>query len=67
MDEVSALGVEVLRCPAPRTGWAGGPGSVRTLPGGPVCSHRSHEVVPIDACRITHPAVRDAPLLEDLG
>src|SRR5262249_35553498 len=27
--------------------------------------HRSHEVVPVDACRIAHPAVRDAPVLTE--
>ena len=51
------------RCRATRTGWAGGPGcsSPSTTTGRPgLRRHRSHEVVPVDHCRIAHPLVDEA-------
>ena len=59
------------RCPAPRTGWAGGPGfsTQWTLPGGPVCSSTARtRWCRSTRCRIAHPAVRDgAGAGADLG
>jgi tRNA/tmRNA/rRNA uracil-C5-methylase (TrmA/RlmC/RlmD family) len=61
--EVDALGVRVTPLPGGPLGWrtrvryavdaAGRPGLLK---------HRSHEVVPIDFCRIAHLAVRAAPV-----
>ena len=51
------------RCRATRTGWAGAPGcsSPSTTTGTPgLHRHRSHEVVPVDRCRIAHPLVDEA-------
>ena len=49
------------RCRGSPTGWAGGPGcSTQWTATGRagLLKHRSHEVVPVDRCRIAHPAVR---------
>ena len=65
-DEVDALAVRVRALPpAPGspTAWAGGPGCSTqwTMQGrAGLLKHRSHEVVPVDECRIAHPAVRGA-------
>jgi len=63
-EEVDALGVRVVALPGDLLGWrtrvryavdaAGRPGLLK---------HRSHEVVPIDRCRIAHPAIQALPIL----
>ena len=63
-DEVDALRVRVAALPGDLLGWrtrvryavdaAGRPGLLK---------HRSHEVVPIDRCRIAHPAIQALPIL----
>jgi len=64
-DEVEALGVRVAALPGGLEGWRT---RVRYAvaatdrPG--LLKHRSHEVVPIDRCRIAHPAVQAAPVLD---
>ncbi len=63
--EVDALGVTVAALPGGALGWrtrvryavdaAGRPG---------LLAHRSHRVVPVDRCRIAHPAIQDAPVTD---
>ena len=54
--------VVVERCPATRTASAGAPGCSYAVDAGGQAGlrrHRSHDVVPIDWCRIAHPLVVD--------
>ena len=65
-DEVSALGIEVRALPgaADGLGWRTRVQYTVDASGrAGLLKHRSHEVVPIDFCRIAEPAVRDAPVL----
>ncbi len=62
-DEVEALGVRVEPLPGGPLGWRSrvryavdAVGRVGLL------KHRSHEVVPIDYCRIAHPALHELPV-----
>jgi tRNA/tmRNA/rRNA uracil-C5-methylase (TrmA/RlmC/RlmD family) len=64
-DEVSGLAVTVRPLPgsADGLGWRTRVQYTVDADGrAGLLKHRSHEVVPVDACRIAHPAVRDAPV-----
>jgi tRNA/tmRNA/rRNA uracil-C5-methylase (TrmA/RlmC/RlmD family) len=66
-DEVAALGLEVRPLPGSPDGLGWRTRVQYTVDGSGragLLKHRSHEVVPVDHCRIAHPAVRDAPVLE---
>jgi tRNA/tmRNA/rRNA uracil-C5-methylase (TrmA/RlmC/RlmD family) len=61
--EVEALGVRVAELPGGALGWRTRVQYTVDATGrAGLLAHRSHEVVPVDWCRIAHPAVRDAPV-----
>jgi tRNA/tmRNA/rRNA uracil-C5-methylase (TrmA/RlmC/RlmD family) len=65
-DEVSALGIEVRALPGAVDGLGWRTRVQYTVDASGragLLKHRSHEVVPVDFCRIAAPAVRDAPVL----
>jgi tRNA/tmRNA/rRNA uracil-C5-methylase (TrmA/RlmC/RlmD family) len=65
-DEVSALGIEVRALPGAVDGLGWRTRVQYTVDASGragLLKHRSHEVVPVDFCRIAGPAVRDAPVL----
>ncbi|MFI7429464.1 class I SAM-dependent RNA methyltransferase [Micromonospora sp. NPDC049836] len=66
--EVDALGVRVEALPGGVLGWRS---RVRYAVDGAgragLLKHRSHEVVPIDRCRIAHPAIQELPVLAPSG
>jgi len=65
-DEVSALGIEVRALPGAEDGLGWRTRVQYTVDASGragLLKHRSHEVVPVDFCRIAGPAVRDAPVL----
>jgi tRNA/tmRNA/rRNA uracil-C5-methylase (TrmA/RlmC/RlmD family) len=67
-DEVSALGIEVRALPGAEDGLGWRTRVQYTVDASGragLLKHRSHEVVPIDFCRIAHPAVRDAPVISE--
>jgi tRNA/tmRNA/rRNA uracil-C5-methylase (TrmA/RlmC/RlmD family) len=67
-DEVSALGIEVRALPGAEDGLGWRTRVQYTVDASGragLLKHRSHEVVPIDFCRIAAPAVRDAPVLTE--
>jgi tRNA/tmRNA/rRNA uracil-C5-methylase (TrmA/RlmC/RlmD family) len=66
--QVDALGVTVEALPGGPLGWRS---RVRYAVDGAdragLLKHRSHEVVPIDRCRIAHPAIQQLPVLTPTG
>jgi tRNA/tmRNA/rRNA uracil-C5-methylase (TrmA/RlmC/RlmD family) len=65
-DEVSAQGIEVRALPGAEDGLGWRTRVQYTVDASGragLLKHRSHEVVPVDFCRIAAPAVRDAPVL----
>jgi tRNA/tmRNA/rRNA uracil-C5-methylase (TrmA/RlmC/RlmD family) len=59
--EVEALGVRVAELPGGALGWRTRVQYTVDATGrAGLLAHRSHEVIPVDWCRIAHPAVRDA-------
>jgi tRNA/tmRNA/rRNA uracil-C5-methylase (TrmA/RlmC/RlmD family) len=65
-DEVSELGIEVHPLPGAEDGLGWRTRVQYTVDASGragLLKHRSHEVVPVDACRIAHPAVRGAAVL----
>ncbi len=66
--ELDALGVRVEALPGGSLGWRS---RVRYAVDGAgragLLKHRSHEVVPIDRCRIAHPAIQELPVLAPSG
>ncbi|WP_018214610.1 class I SAM-dependent RNA methyltransferase [Salinispora vitiensis] len=62
--ELDALGIQVEALPGGSLGWRS---RVRYTVDGAgragLLKHRSYEVVPIDRCRIAHPAIQQLPLL----
>lgn len=67
-SQVDALGVRVEALPGGVLGWRS---RVRYAVDGAgragLLKHRSHEVVPIDRCRIAHPAIQELPVLAPSG
>ncbi|MEV0426289.1 TRAM domain-containing protein [Micromonospora sp. NPDC050495] len=66
--DIDALGVRVEALPGGVLGWRS---RVRYAVDGAgragLLKHRSHEVVPIDRCRIAHPAIQELPVLAPSG
>ncbi|GAA5181468.1 TRAM domain-containing protein [Rugosimonospora acidiphila] len=61
VDEVDALGIRVRELPGGALGWRSRVRYAVDATGrAGLLAHRSHEVVPVDQCRIAHPGVRDA-------
>ncbi|MEU4712840.1 TRAM domain-containing protein [Micromonospora purpureochromogenes] len=66
--EVDALGVAVEALPGGPLGWRSRVRYAVDAAGrAGLLKHRSHEVVPIDWCRIAHPAIRELPVLTPSG
>ncbi|MBY8871187.1 TRAM domain-containing protein [Micromonospora sp. PLK6-60] len=64
--EVDALGVTVEALPGGPLGWRSRVRyAVDAADRAGLLKHRSHEVVPIDRCRIAHPAIQRLPVLAD--
>ncbi|MEV0152404.1 TRAM domain-containing protein [Micromonospora sp. NPDC050686] len=64
--EVDALGVAVEALPGGPLGWRSRVRyAVDAADRAGLLKHRSHEVVPIDRCRIAHPAIQRLPVLAD--
>jgi tRNA/tmRNA/rRNA uracil-C5-methylase (TrmA/RlmC/RlmD family) len=62
-DEVGALGVRVEELPGGALGWRTRLRyTVDSTGRAGLLAHRSHEVVPVDRCRIAHPSIQDAPV-----
>ncbi|SCF39232.1 23S rRNA m(5)U-1939 methyltransferase [Micromonospora mirobrigensis] len=62
--EVDALGVAVEALPGGPLGWRSRVRYAVDAAGrAGLLKHRSHEVVPIDRCRIAHPAIQELPVL----
>ncbi len=66
--QVDALGIRVVALPGGPLGWRS---RVRYAVDGAgragLLKHRSHEVVPVDRCRIAHPAIQELPVLAPAG
>ncbi len=59
-DEIEALGVRVERLPGGLLGWRSRVRhAVDAADRAGLLRHRSHQVVPIDRCRIAHPAIQE--------
>ncbi|MFC4021846.1 class I SAM-dependent RNA methyltransferase [Micromonospora sp. GCM10011542] len=66
--EVDALGVTVAALPGGPLGWRSRVRYAVDAAGrAGLLKHRSHEVVPIDWCRIAHPAIQHLPVLTPSG
>lgn len=67
-DQVDALGVRVEALPGGPLGWRSRVRYAVDAAGrAGLLKHRSHEVVPIDRCRIAHPAIQELPVLAPSG
>jgi tRNA/tmRNA/rRNA uracil-C5-methylase (TrmA/RlmC/RlmD family) len=73
-EQVTALGVRVAALPGPAGQLSAGSGlgwrtrvryAVDATGRAGLLKHRSHEVVPIDRCRIAHPAIQALPVLDE--
>ncbi len=61
--EVEALGVRVAELPGGPLGWRTRVRyTVNAAGQAGLLAHRSHQVVPVDRCRIAHPALQDLPV-----
>ncbi|GAB3080097.1 class I SAM-dependent RNA methyltransferase [Micromonospora schwarzwaldensis] len=66
--QTDALGVRVEALPGGPLGWRSRVRYAVDAAGrAGLLKHRSHEVVPIDRCRIAHPAIRELPVLPSTG
>ncbi|MEH0842050.1 TRAM domain-containing protein [Micromonospora sp. CPCC 205711] len=66
--EIDALGVTVEALPGGPLGWRSRVRYAVDAAGrAGLLKHRSHEVVPIDYCRIAHPAIQELPVLTPSG
>ncbi|MET8255186.1 TRAM domain-containing protein, partial [Micromonospora sp. NPDC005197] len=66
--ELDRLGVQVEALPGGLLGWRSRVRyAVDAADRAGLLKHRSHEVVPIDRCRIAHPAIQQLPVLTPTG
>ncbi|MCF0095667.1 class I SAM-dependent RNA methyltransferase [Micromonospora sp. MH99] len=66
--ELDRLGVQVEALPGGSLGWRSRVRyAVDAADRAGLLKHRSHEVVPIDRCRIAHPAIQQLPVLTPTG